>query len=135
MLESQTIAKAINRQPMVVNDNVSVWQVIERLRTSKVQHVLVTRNEQLKGIFTSANLVEIVSLDNGWQNMPIAEVMQTPAVILSESELENHTKLLELFECHRIDFLPIVDAQGKPIGTLMERDLGRLVAKAKIQAD
>jgi PAS domain S-box-containing protein len=142
MLESQAISQAINRQPLVVHSDASIWQVIEKFRQACASNkqnpgftsgfALVERDGQLKGYFAAQNIPAVLSLQSSWQQIPIAEVMKTPVMVLQESELSNHFELLDLFSQAKIDFLPIVDAQAGIVGTLSERDLLRLVAR---QAD
>ncbi|EDX74773.1 PAS fold family [Coleofasciculus chthonoplastes PCC 7420] len=85
--------------------------------------VLVIENGQLVGVITLRDLVQIVAERSPLENLPVAEVMTQPVITLKQSELRDGFKMLNLFECHGIRHLPIVNDDNQVVGVVTPESL------------
>ncbi|MEQ8541085.1 MAG: PAS domain S-box protein [Coleofasciculus sp. D1-CHI-01] len=85
--------------------------------------VLVIENGQLVGVITLRDLVQIVAERSPLENLPVAEVMTQPVITLKQSELRDGFKMLNLFECHGISHLPIVNDDNQVVGVVTPESL------------
>ena len=80
----------------------------------------------LLGIFTDGDLRRLLTVGTGEDSMgrPIAEVMIRKPVSVPLDALA--VQVLNIFESHKLDDLPVVDAAGKLVGTIDIQDLPRM---------
>lgn len=80
----------------------------------------------LLGIFTDGDLRRLLTAGTGDDPMghPIAEVMIRKPVSVPLDALA--VQVLNIFESHKLDDLPVVDAAGKLVGTIDIQDLPRM---------
>lgn len=80
----------------------------------------------LLGIFTDGDLRRLLTAGTGEDPMgrPIAEVMIRKPVSVPLDALA--VQVLNIFESHKLDDLPVVDAAGKLVGTIDIQDLPRM---------
>lgn len=83
--------------------------------------LLVDDSGRLTGIFTDGDLRRLVLRDRGELDRPIGEVMTKRPRTISSDALARDAVALVLE--HRQDEVPIVDANGKPVGLLDVQDL------------
>ncbi|MFI4882821.1 MAG: SIS domain-containing protein [Phycisphaerales bacterium JB064] len=83
--------------------------------------LLVDSDGKLAGIFTDGDLRRLVLRDRGELDRPIGEVMTRSPRTISSDALARDAVALVLE--HRQDEVPIVDADGKPVGLLDVQDL------------
>lgn len=89
--------------------------------------VLVVENNQLVGILTEQDLVRLVATkEQLFTKIAIAEVISHPVVTLPESQSTDLLTILNLFQKHQIQHLPIVDEQEKVVGILTHKSLLQL---------
>jgi arabinose-5-phosphate isomerase len=88
--------------------------------------MLVNEECQLAGLFTDSDLVRLLESRRERQlDRPIAEVMTVhPKSVTSETSLADVVGLLSQ---HRISELPVVDAEGRPLGMIDITDLIGLI--------
>ena len=83
--------------------------------------LIVDADGTLAGIFTDGDLRRLVLDDASALDKPIAEVMtQSPRTLEVTATANDAAKL---FRLHRQDEIPVVDAEGKPVGVLDVQDL------------
>ncbi|MEO1279223.1 MAG: CBS domain-containing protein, partial [Planctomycetota bacterium] len=83
--------------------------------------LLVDGDGKLTGIFTDGDLRRLVLRDRGELDQPIANAMTRSPRTISSAALARDAVALVLE--HRQDEVPIVDANGKPVGLLDVQDL------------
>lgn len=106
----------------------------ERVSVIEAQHAVQTKSGRrpgaillvddagrLTGIFTDGDLRRLVLRDRAELDRPIAEVMTKHPRTISSDALARDAVALVLE--HRQDEVPIVDADGKPVGLLDVQDL------------
>jgi arabinose-5-phosphate isomerase len=83
--------------------------------------LIVKPDGTLAGIFTDGDLRRLVLDDPGALDKPIAEVMtENPRTLEHTATASDAAKL---FRLHRQDEIPVLDADGKPVGILDVQDL------------
>ncbi|WP_373541337.1 CBS domain-containing protein [Chamaesiphon sp.] len=138
-LGTPPLADAIDRQPLIVTPDTYLLAVVT-LMYATVQHthpvasssdrasdslwgarsscVLVMEREQLLGIFTERDLVQLTATGCDLRTTKIDEVMHHPVLTMSERELHNVFAALFLFRRHRIRHLAIVDDCQQLVGVV-----------------
>ncbi len=78
--------------------------------------ILIVENKKLVGILTERDLVKLTIQGKTLQNNTVGELMTTPVISLPYDEFSDLYIAYSLMRRHRIRHLPILDAQGYPIG-------------------
>ncbi len=109
----------------VASDGLTVGQVLHEVSTIKRRSgaVILTGNDgKITGIFTDGDLRRLVTDDDGsGLKRPISEVMKTnPKRVRGDSLASEAMAILRQF---RIDELPVVDLEDRPIGLIDVQDL------------
>ena len=125
-LEEQLLSVQISslnpRSPLVVAPTVSVRDVIDMMVEHSIGCVLVVEDGKIQGVFTERDVVMKLNVD--YQSMldkHVKEFMtRNPQTLTLDAKIA--------FAIQRMDqggyrHLPIVDAQGTPIGVISVRDI------------
>ncbi len=83
--------------------------------------VLALHCRQVVGIATHKDLVQALTQSPEWQTVRLSEVMTQPVVTVSHSVLNQPELVLECFDQHQLNHLPVVDEQGHLVG-IVERN-------------
>lgn len=109
----------------VASDTLSVGEVLKQVSTIKRRSgavILVGDDGRLTGIFTDGDLRRLLTNDPvSALNRPIREVMGRSPKHMRHDQLASEA--MALMQKHRIDELPVVDDDGKPIGLIDVQDL------------
>ena len=138
-LGTPPLADAIDRQPLIVATHTSLVDVVklmhktaqgrqglsaltdaltDALHGARSSCVLVMQDDELLGIFTERDLVQLTALGVSLHATKICEVMHHPVLTMSERSLHDIFAALFLFRRHRIRHLAIVDEQQKLVGVV-----------------
>ncbi len=109
----------------VASDQLSVGQVLHEVSQIKRRSgavILVDKTGKLSGIFSDGDLRRLVT-DNDVSALarPIAQVMTANPKRISESALASEA--MAILRQYRIDELPVVDDQDRPVGLIDVQDL------------
>jgi arabinose-5-phosphate isomerase len=109
----------------VASDKLTVGQVLHEVSTIKRRSgavVLVDESGKLSGIFTDGDLRRLVTDDDGsGLKAPIDSVMMRNPKRISGEALASEA--MAIMRQHRIDELPVVDEEHRPIGLIDVQDL------------
>jgi len=85
--------------------------------------LLVDRNGRLSGILTDGDIRRLVIRqgNTGFLSRPVAEFMTRNPKCVRQGELAS--RALAVMNEHRLDELPVVDEQGRPVGIIDVQDL------------
>jgi CBS domain-containing protein len=138
-LGTPPLADAIDRHPLVVTPDEPLIHVVALMYETAHPHqsmgatitqpadalfgarsscVLIMRNEQLLGIFTERDLVQLTASGISLNTTKIGDVMHSPVLIMSEKTLHNVFAALFLFRRHQIRHLAIADDQQHLVGVV-----------------
>jgi PAS domain S-box-containing protein len=132
VVSSLKVAEAIslmnvNRTTCSLTDKLNLKQP-QLLTEAESNCVLVVENNQLVGILTERDVVQLSAKSCSLAEITLAEVMINPVLTLQESEFTDLFVALNLFEKYQIHHLPIVDGQGQIVGLLTHNSLQQLVS-------
>jgi arabinose-5-phosphate isomerase len=109
----------------VASDGLTVGEVLKyvsKIRRRSGAVVLVDSGGKLSGIFTDGDLRRLLTNDpTGALGRHISEVMGSAPKHVREDQLASEA--MSLMQKHRIDELPVVNAQGEPVGLIDVQDL------------
>lgn len=116
--------KAGDNLPLI-RDDLTISDMLEQ--ASKVERrsgavVLINQQGQLSGIFTDADLRRLL-LKQGASvlQMPVAQAMTRQPQCLRDTQVVREA--VQLIREVRVDEIPVVDADGKPVGLIDVQDL------------
>jgi PAS domain S-box-containing protein len=146
-LNNQLIAlpnlqRIIERYPLTISPNSSVIEAIVLMNQAQAHSlpknqtsqilgctnkqkinsdcIFVVEEKHLLGIFTTKDVIRLVASSQDLCNIKIAEVTDYQPVTLQESDLQDSCTILSIFNHNQINYLPIVDDQGKLLGGLSQ---------------
>jgi arabinose-5-phosphate isomerase len=109
----------------VASDRLTVGQVLHEVSTIKRRSgavILVDESGKLAGLFSDGDLRRLVTDNDGQAlNRFVKEVMTRNPKRIGVDQLASDA--MAVMRDHRIDELPVVDAQGKPVGLIDVQDL------------
>jgi arabinose-5-phosphate isomerase len=109
----------------LASDQLTVAQVLRQVSNIKRRSgavVLVDAGGKLSGIFSDGDLRRLVTGDDGTAlSRPIGQVMTRSPKRIAENALASEA--MAVMRQHRIDELPVVDEQDRPVGLIDVQDL------------
>ncbi|MCD8487787.1 MAG: CBS domain-containing protein [Desertifilum sp.] len=128
-----TLNQTIGRDPLEVSPETPVIQVLQlmsqihpdRKIASPSSYALVSQERQLLGIVTERDFVCLAATGKPLAGMTVAEMMSSPAIALKETDYQDVSSILNLFEQHQISHLPVVDENNQLLGAITLETLRR----------
>jgi arabinose-5-phosphate isomerase len=109
----------------VASDQLTVGQVLHEVSSIKRRSgavILVDSQGKLTGIFSDGDLRRLVTDNDGSAlSRPVAQVMTRSPKRIAEDALASEA--MAILRQYRIDELPVVDAQDRPVGLIDVQDL------------
>jgi len=108
----------------VASDTLSVGEVLRQVSQIKRRSgavILIDVAERVSGIFSDGDLRRLITADEGSLRRPVADVMtRNPKRVRGDSLA---SEAMAVMKQHRIDELPVVDADDRPVGLIDVQDL------------
>jgi len=121
--EAMTFRKGINLP--VASDRLTVGEVLRHVSTIKRRSgavILTDAQDRISGIFTDGDLRRLVTAEPDTAlRRPIADVMKSNPIRIAADRLASEA--MNLLHQRRIDELPVVDDQDRPVGLIDVQDL------------
>ena len=108
----------------VVPDTLTVGEVlreVSRIARRPGAVVLIDADGRMTGLFSDGDLRRLVVAGDNFLSRPVTEVMTKNPKRIAPDALAGEA--LAVMRQHRIDELPVVDADGKPVGLIDVQDL------------
>lgn len=121
------IEQAITRNPIQVSPETVVSEAIATMNQAGVSYTLITKQQELLGIFTERDLVRITVSEMSLQGVAISQVMTTNLITISLTEACNIFSVLALFRSSNIRHLPILDQQGNLFGIITPESIRKIL--------
>jgi arabinose-5-phosphate isomerase len=122
--EAMTFSRDRNNLP-VASDKLTVGQVLHAVSSIKRRSgavILVDDAGKISGIFTDGDLRRLVTDDDGsGLKKPVAQVMKRDPKRIDAEKLASEA--MAVMRQYRIDELPVVDDQDRPVGLIDVQDL------------
>ncbi len=113
-------------EPMFVNPQTPVREVIAKMDKEKIGCVLVADGPHLAGIFSERDVLNKVSLDESNLNRPVAEFMTRSPVTATKADSIGF--VLQTMDMGGYRHLPIVNSSNIATGIISARDILRFLA-------
>ncbi|MEG3894496.1 MULTISPECIES: PAS domain S-box protein [unclassified Microcoleus] len=132
--------EVVDRHPVTVAPSTSLAEAIALMRRAidpcrlpnspphsnatvkaSISCVLVVDENQLVGLLSPGDVLNLAAAEYGWQGMKVADAMTRNLIVLKESEFTDILTAFKLFCQYSIDCLPIVDERGQPVGLVSEK--------------
>jgi arabinose-5-phosphate isomerase len=108
----------------VASDQLTVGEVLRQVSKIKRRSgavILVDDGGSVSGIFSDGDLRRLITADEGALRRAVAEVMtREPKRVRGDSLA---SEAMAVMKQHRIDELPVVDGEGRPVGLIDVQDL------------
>ena len=121
---SEAMTFKVGENLPVASDQLSVGDVLRQVSKIKRRSgavILVNGREQVSGIFSDGDLRRLITDDVGALQRPVGDVMtRNPKRVRGDSLASEAMAVMKQF---RIDELPVVDADDRPIGLIDVQDL------------
>ncbi|MEG4232566.1 PAS domain S-box protein [Microcoleus sp. Pol11C3] len=136
--------ESVDRHPVTVGSSTSLRDAIALMRgtsnpcplpnspafpdsnetvKASISCVLVVDENQLVGLLSPEDVLNLAASEYGWQAMKVADAMTRNLIVLQESEFTDIITAFKLFCQYSIDCLPIVDERGQPVGIVSEKSI------------
>ena len=134
----RSLLEFVDRHPVTVAPSTSVGDAIALMRLARnpcllpdfnetvktsISCVLVVEKNQVVGLLSLGDVLNLTTAESGWQEMKVADAMTRNFIVLKESEFTDVFTVFKLFCQHSINCLPIVDEQGQLIGLVSEEKI------------
>jgi CBS domain-containing protein len=106
---------------ITVAGNVTVEEAAKTMAQARIGAVLVVADERVAGIFTERDIMnKVVAGGRDAKSTPVADVMtvDVKTVQIDDAAID----CLETMADGKFRHLPVIDAEGRPIGMLSQRD-------------
>jgi len=121
LLRVEDIMRSGRSNP-VVEENTPVREVLLKITNARAGSAsIVDKNGRLTGIFTDGDLRRHLDSNAGITGMKVKEIMTKSPVTISKKKLA--AEAFEMLRSKKIDEIPVVDADKKPVGLLDVQDI------------
>lgn len=125
-LDSLTLEQIIDRDFLAFAPDTPVMEAIAAMSQAGKSCVLV-RQQQLVGIFTKRDVVELIASQIPLETTVMAQVMTTELITLPSIPTPSILTVVSLLRQHRISHLPIIDDQGKLVGIVTSEGIEQVL--------
>lgn len=130
-LESEfSFNEAIDFEPLTVNADASVKDVVALLSQRKSSCVLVLQQRKLIGIYTERDVVKMTAKCQSFGNLKITDVMSSKLISITASQFTDIFVVLNLMRHHRIRHLPILNELQELIGIITPKTIRKVFKPA-----
>ena len=120
LLKVEEVMRTGEKSP-TVPEGATVRETLDRITRARAGAIVVLDAAgRMAGLFTDGDLRRVL-LKGGALDRPIAEVMTRKPVTIAPDRLA--TEAVRILHEKKIDELPVVDAEGRPVGMLDVQDL------------
>ena len=125
--------------PVVVDPEVSVEQVLALMQEASIRHIPVVDDEGVIGVVNDSDLTFIHGVPGVFDKMDVQAVLDAPVGVVMKSRFlvkrdvvsvgsdEELKRAVDAMLAHRLRALPVIDAKGEVVGVLSAVDVLRWV--------
>ncbi|MBJ7899381.1 MAG: PAS domain S-box protein [Cyanobacteria bacterium RI_101] len=134
---SLNLQRALTNQPLICVDSQASWaNVVNALAASGADGgppcLLVWEAERPRGIITATDLLRQLSQTPAPEGLRAEEIMSAPLISVTLEQLQEPGSVLALLRERRLSHLPVLDAQGRPLGYLTPQSLLQALDPGKL---
>ena len=112
---------------LIVSPETALPVVIERMGRYDTGCTFVVQSDQLVGVFTERDVVELIASGDDLSEKEIAEIMTRNVTSLIQSEFPNLFASISLLKKDPIRLLPVVTRTNKPLGVITPSSICRIL--------
>ena len=113
---AEAIAMMSKAQSSCVLPALELSRNIVLMGEARASAILVVKGSQLVGVFSEREAIQAIASNRDLAEVKISEVMQQPAIALTQTEHQDVFTALSLLRQHQVQHLPVVDSQGQWVG-------------------
>lgn len=125
-LQEETVAQVGYRSPVRIVPETSIAKAIETMQAERVGCVLIVEGDELRGVFTERDVLKRVLNAKRPMDGPVSEVMTPEPEVATETE--PICRVLARMHSGGLRHIPIVNSNGKPIGTISVKRVSGFIA-------
>lgn len=124
---SLLIREAIEYQPLTVESNVTLQDVVNLMSQAATSCVIIVKQQRVIGIFTERDVVHLTAQGTAWRETTVSDVMTKEVVTITLSQATDLGVVLNLMHQHHIRHLPVVDDQENLIGLFTHKSIRQVL--------
>ena len=113
------------KEPIVVSPETTVRKAIDLMMDEGVGCVMISKQDQISGIFTERDVLNRISQDLNQLDKPVSEFMTKNLETVTHED--SIAYVLQAMDLGGYRHMPIVDAKRKPLGIISIRDILRFL--------
>jgi diguanylate cyclase (GGDEF)-like protein/PAS domain S-box-containing protein len=110
------VENVIDRNPVTVSAEDSIAQAIAAMERTGASCILIVEQQQFVGTFSVWEVAKLAASGTLRVDLPIGRVANRQAIALAITEVADISSLLQLFNQHRLNYLPILTPDGRVFG-------------------
>ena len=114
------VSEFMSRDVEMVEERVPAPDAAERMRATRIRHLVVVRGREVRGVLSDRDLV-------GAGERPVGQLMTEDPVLASPEDTVR--QVANRLRGRRIGCLPVVDAGGRVVGIVTTTDILDLVGR------
>ncbi len=122
--------QAIDFEPVTVEADESVKDVVKLLSQSKASCVLVIEQQKLIGIYTERDVVRMTATHQSFAGLNVADVMSKNLISITTSQITDLYMVLNLMRRHRIRHLPVLNELQQLVGIVTPKTIRKVFKPA-----
>lgn len=126
-LTNVSVSNILQTQPLTATPDTSVAAAIAQMHRQQARYILVTQDQVLHGILTDNDVVRALASGQSLATLQVADLMDAEVVTLAEADLESLLVVLHKLQAYGVPHLPVVNAQGHPVGVISLTALRRVL--------
>jgi CBS domain-containing protein len=117
-IQMSKISHVLLKNPVVIPTGTKLIEITKLMKKNKIGSVLVSRNNKLAGIVSVVDIA--YSASSGKRDISVDEIMHSPELTIESNKWI--TDALELFRCHNVSHLAVVE-NGEKVGIIRAEDI------------
>ncbi len=133
---AEAINTAVMRNPACASPDTKVIEAMtamSRIDETLTNCIVVVEHEQVVGLLTERDMLRLVIQQLPLEHLTLRQVLSHPIVTIRESALTDLSTVLNLFEQHQVNYLPIVDESDRLVGLLSNSSLHQILSSIPLQ--
>jgi PAS domain S-box-containing protein len=128
-LLTQQIKSIIDKVPLQIAREMVLWEAIALMAKNSDQsrYAVVLKEGRLAGILTERDVVQAIVEGIDLDTATVNDVLKSPAIAIPLSQAENlinnPPQLLQFFQKHQIQYLPVLDCEDKFFGIISQESV------------
>jgi CBS domain-containing protein len=114
------VAEFMTRRVETVEERVPAPEAAERMRSSRMRHLVVVRGREIRGVVSDRDVV-------GAEDRTVGDLMVEDPVLASPDDTLR--RAANLLRGRRVGCLPVVDGRGRLVGIVTTTDILDLVGR------